>query len=64
MSNARRLPRKRGTMPLMDFTKYSVLHLDKEITRYEAMVAAEGVRMTKAGRLQYAALREERRRRD
>ena len=61
MSNKRRLPRKRGAMPQMDFAGYSTYHLDKEITRYEAMRADEGIRMTKAGRLQFAALVEERR---
>lgn len=64
MSNTRKLPGKRGSKPRMDFTGYTTYHLDKEITRYQAMRAAAHVRITKAGRLQFAALREERRGRD
>lgn len=60
MSNARRL-RKRYAPVRTDFTAFSLLRLDKEITRLESMRAAEGVHLTKAGRTQLVALREERR---
>ena len=60
MSNTRHIKKKYAPVRT-DFTGYSVLHLDKEIVRLESMRSTEGVRLTKSGKLQLVALREERR---